>query len=265
MERKKTNEHLTSPKNQNLLNPSDLLKEENRGFSNLSEQIANFMIEKIISLTLTEVARNETNRQIPKKCFLYMSNMIKSFLKLEFLPHDRDDLYVNTEKERDIPLLLMRSESKSTNEIKIKEIKEINIKKLKKIVSENNNNNLNNEGKSQKSHNTPNSNSININTPNNNNNNMNINIQEIEEEKNNEKNLDSSDSEFHSNNSSAKSLTEESKIERKTEKSISADDSVKLDSFICKENVGNKGDIYMDNYIYGLNDWTIMDEPVIFI
>ena len=197
-----------------LYSPTDLEKSENQGFSISSEQIASAIFDKLISLTLTEVSRREINRNIPKKCFFYMRNMIKNFLKLEFLPHDRDDLYINNQD-----LLSIRPDSKSTNEIN----------KLKNIISQGSKNSI---------------------------------IAEIKENK--------SDTNSYSKqlNSSASPTDEEGSGSIIGKNCIQSDDLDKLDFLENEDRMlinKKQEEIYMDNYIYGFNDWTIMDEPVIFM
>jgi len=189
-----------SPQNNFIFIPTEIEKVENRGCSMNSEQISLFIIDKLISLTLTEVSRRETNKIIPKKCFSYITNMIQNFLKLEFLPHDRDDLHINNQE-----VFISRPYSRDTNEIN----------KIKNFI-----------GQGEK----------------------NILIDEIKTENNLDKELNSSLS------------PTDSSIGKDSSKTIPLNDS-KLDYFMNNENK-IKGEIFMDNYISGFNDWTIMDEPV---
>jgi hypothetical protein len=168
--------------------PTEAEKLENMGFYPISEYISLYIIDKLISLSLTEVARREANKNIPKKCFIYITNFIKNFLKIEFLPHDRDDLYIKNHEN----LLLMKNFIGQEDEIR-------------DIKTENTN-------------------------------------------ENEEKDLDSSGS------------PSDSIIDKESSKTIASNDS-KLDDFINNEEK-IKGEIYMDNYIRGLNDWSIMNEPV---
>jgi hypothetical protein len=171
----------------NEYSPTEEEKLENMGFFPISEYISLYIIDKLISLSLTEVLRKETNRNIPKKCFTFITNFIKNFLKIEYLPHDRDDLYIKIQED-----LLMKNFICQEDEIR-------------DIKTENTN-------------------------------------------ENKEKDLNSSGS------------PSDSIIDKESSKSITSNDS-KLDDFINNQEK-IKGEIYMDNYIRGINDWSIMSEPV---
>jgi hypothetical protein len=63
-----------------------------RGFCNNSEAIVGQIIEKIISFVISEANKNHINREIPKECWNFMTKIINSYLNLEFISKDRDDL-----------------------------------------------------------------------------------------------------------------------------------------------------------------------------
>ena len=69
--------------------------EINSKFSIESDIIANSIIEKIISLTISSALRNKIDNEIPLKCFSYIEEFLTNKLKMEFLPHDSDDAQNN--------------------------------------------------------------------------------------------------------------------------------------------------------------------------
>jgi len=199
---------------------TDQEKESNREFSVNSEEIASFILEKLISLAITEEQRRRTHDQILNKCFSYLTNMFKNYLKLEFLPHDIDDYL--TEKN---------SESLYSNEIQ-------QHNKLKNNWMPKSN--LNNKANGH-------------------------NLNRINEQNKDEDELNDSDS----------SQSTIKKQNSKQFQSVPSIDSVKLENsfntqiennnenlLLLSENPRN---IFFDNYIFGVNDWTITEEPVIFI
>ena len=64
-------------------------------FSQESDIVANSIIEKIISLTLSSALRNKIDNELPLKCFSYIEEFLTNKLKIEFLPHDSDDAQNN--------------------------------------------------------------------------------------------------------------------------------------------------------------------------
>src|SRR4051812_22313225 len=65
---------------------------ENRNFTNHSEAIAQFIIEKLISYSISEAYRREVEGKIPTHCWSFMHQILDNFVKLEFIAHDRDDI-----------------------------------------------------------------------------------------------------------------------------------------------------------------------------
>jgi len=193
--------------------------EENQNFSVNSEQIASFIIEKIISLAITEEQRKKTNNQIPNKCFSYLTEMIKSYLKLEFIAFDVDDY------------LIEKGESVFTNE-NIPNAYNTKSNWLPVSNIKNNNKNYNNNK---------------------------INKRSSQGRIKNEDINESSDS--HSTIC---------KDNSKQFQSIPSIDSVKLENSFNKHiendneiiNFDKPRNVFFDNYIFGMNDWTINQEPV---
>lgn len=199
-------------------------KESNRDFSVNSEQIASFIIEKLISLAITEEQRRKTNDQIPNKCFSYLTNMVKNYLKLEFLPYDRDDYFKENTSDSLYSHDIQQQEKTRSNWMPISNLKNKPIGDNNKIK-----NKLNEQ---------------------------NQNINEVEDD---DSSQDSSHSTIKKENS-------------KQFQSMPSIDSVKLDHSFHnqienqKDNyyIQKQRNIFFDNYVYGVNDWSINEEPVIF-
>jgi len=69
-----------------------LLKEINQENSNTySELIVNEIIEKIISLTISESYNNEIYKFIPNHCFNDIKSMMNSMIHTSYIMCDRDD------------------------------------------------------------------------------------------------------------------------------------------------------------------------------
>ena len=70
--------------------------EEIKGYAFLDEAecIANQIIEKIISLVITETTKNHINKLIPNYCFGKIKQILEIITYLDYLNHDKDDLKV---------------------------------------------------------------------------------------------------------------------------------------------------------------------------
>ena len=81
--------------------------EEIKGYAFLDEAecIANQIIEKIISLVITETTKNKINKLIPNYCFVEIKQILEIITYLDFLNHDKDDLKV----KKHIPLERIKS------------------------------------------------------------------------------------------------------------------------------------------------------------
>ncbi len=200
-------------------------KESNRQFSVNSEEVASFIIEKLISLAITEEQRRKTNDKIPNKCFSYLTNMIKNYLKLEFLPYDRDD-YLNEKAAESLYSHEIQQQNKTSN----------NWMPISNLKNKANTNKIN----------------------------KNIN------EKEKDKNIHEEDDNFSNENDSNSSHSIIKKENSKQFQSINSLDSVNLDNSFHKQQnnlnlfLGNNKNIFFDNYLFGINDWTINEEPVLF-
>ena len=81
--------------------------EEIKGYAFLNEAecIANYIIEKIISLAITETTKNKVNKLIPNYCFVEIKQILEIITYLDFLNHDKDDLKI----KKHIPLEKIKS------------------------------------------------------------------------------------------------------------------------------------------------------------
>ena len=86
--------NLKDPTMQNASHYINNQQNKIREFNVNSEAIASFFIEKFISLAITDAKRNEIETKIPSKCFGYVTKIINNFIKMEYLPYDRDDRYI---------------------------------------------------------------------------------------------------------------------------------------------------------------------------
>lgn len=83
-----------------ILNNNENPNIKHREFSINSETIASYMIDKLISLSITGAVKNEIENRIPEKCIDYISNIINNFIKVEFLPYDRDDKFLQFQSKK---------------------------------------------------------------------------------------------------------------------------------------------------------------------
>ena len=81
--------------------------EEIKGYAFLDEAecVVNQIIEKIISLVMTEITKNKVNKLIPNYCFVEIKQILEIITHLDFLNHDKDDLKV----KKHIPLERIKS------------------------------------------------------------------------------------------------------------------------------------------------------------
>ena len=73
---------------QSISIPLDSIKNQ---ISAESDIVAHSIIEKLISLTISESLRNRVEKNISNKCFSYIEEFLSNKLIIEFLPHDIDD------------------------------------------------------------------------------------------------------------------------------------------------------------------------------
>ena len=82
-----------------ITNPETNLN-KNKEFSIFSESIVSCIIDRLISLTISENLKNNIEKNIPSKCFNFMTDIINNYLKIEFLSYDRDDLFLTLEEKQ---------------------------------------------------------------------------------------------------------------------------------------------------------------------
>ena len=61
-------------------------------FYNESELISNYIIEKLISLTISELFKKEVDEEISNYCYNDILDILNDIKDLEFIRHDKDDL-----------------------------------------------------------------------------------------------------------------------------------------------------------------------------
>ena len=98
------------------------------GKKDYSEIIVNYIINKIISLTITRSVKMKIESQIPDKCFNYVKDIINNTLSTFFIFYDKDEERNKKEKE------IFNSD--------IEEIKNENINNINEIETSNDENNL---------------------------------------------------------------------------------------------------------------------------
>jgi len=81
-----------------------------RDYSNYSEAIATYMVDKIISFAVSETFVRRVDNEIPNYCWEFTNKMITNYIRLEFIPVDRDDY--NLSKEIKIDRIIPNLESK---------------------------------------------------------------------------------------------------------------------------------------------------------
>lgn len=282
---------LNNKKNQKITTFTEQEKDANRAFSVNSEEIVSFIVEKLISFTITEAQRHETNDQIPKKCFGYFIDVIHYYLKLEFLPYDKDDYFPveSSQASKNVSNnniinnnAFSQARDRLESNVNINNIGSRNSKYNNNNYNKKDNNNSNNIKNANYLYNSSSNSNTNINAGNGSgsvNNNFYNNIKF-----NNQKNLNNPSSESNklffgkSKNSQSQDAdldsSEDSLIEKddsKQNKSMSSIDMQKLDQSFNKLNVNSNDNInafnfqrniFFDNHLFGVNDWTIMNEPV---
>ena len=82
----------TSPPIKKKMSVDKDVIDSNRNFTNHSETIVQFIIEKLIFFTITEAYRREVESKILTHCWEFLKNMVDNFVKLKFISFDRDDI-----------------------------------------------------------------------------------------------------------------------------------------------------------------------------
>ena len=68
------------------------MREIGYDFTNHSEIIAKYIIEKLISYTITSYDRNVIDEKIPNHCFEFFHRIFNDALQAEYIAYDRDDI-----------------------------------------------------------------------------------------------------------------------------------------------------------------------------
>ena len=63
-------------------------------FLNESECISNILIEKIISMVMTEITKNKIDKLIPNYCFDEIKETLQIVTQLDFITHEKDDIKI---------------------------------------------------------------------------------------------------------------------------------------------------------------------------
>jgi hypothetical protein len=87
----------------NIINED--IDEENKDYgSSSSEIIARYMVEKIISYTITDSNKKEIDKHIGNHCFFFLSKMLSQMIQMESITFDREDykLDLNSIKENEL-------------------------------------------------------------------------------------------------------------------------------------------------------------------
>ncbi len=62
-------------------------------YENYAECVVHSIVEKLISLSITDSYNNYINAKIPEECWDFSKKIINNYLSLEYLTVDRDDIY----------------------------------------------------------------------------------------------------------------------------------------------------------------------------
>ena len=72
--------------------PETIPKNISNRFLNEANIIVNDIIQKIISLSITTDFNKKIENNIPSSCFDFIRNTIDSYLSLNFITHDKEEL-----------------------------------------------------------------------------------------------------------------------------------------------------------------------------
>ena len=226
------NEELLQFNQRKLKTVSDEEKIKSMKCSSVSEAVAKFIIEKLISLTISTSYNNEIDNKLSDFCFKKLKQTLDTYTELNFLAYDRDDVPNIIEKEI--------IHSKTQNNSKIKITSNLN----ENFIDDNNNNN--NDNKNNCSEILSNRKLLNESESKNN---------EIEKEK--EKKEDESFLNYFQKQESIKNFG--SNLEN-----IEKIENIN-DNFIESNNILNpkkKIKFFYDAAFIGENDWNIVPQPI---
>ena len=84
-------------------------------FSTESEIISRYIIEKLISFSITESLRNTVNKLLPNFCFKRIYETLDIINHIDFISYDKDDFLFKSKKH----LKKMKTSTNLNNQIKI--------------------------------------------------------------------------------------------------------------------------------------------------
>ena len=90
--------------------PADLNK---RFFQVNSEPVARFMVEKLISLAITNSHHYKIIREIPNYCFDKLKETIQNYTEIQYIAYDRDDLECSNENSYLYPRSVVDKDEKN--------------------------------------------------------------------------------------------------------------------------------------------------------
>ena len=125
------NEELIQFNQRKLKTVSNEEKIKSMKCSTVSEAVAKFIIEKLISLTISTSYNNEIDNKLSDFCFKKLKQTLDTYTELNFLAYDRDDVPNFIEKE------IIYSKSQNNSHLKI------NNNLNENFINDNNNNNNN--------------------------------------------------------------------------------------------------------------------------
>lgn len=186
------------------------------------------IIDKLISYSITDAQNNRVEQQIPFKCWDFTKKIFDNFIKLEFMPIDRDDIYMSNEL-----INLVSKESKA-----IEPLVNTTPKDLQGLSS--------------------NKFGIEFNKPT-----INIKYSDMNLKVSNKENIQSLDSINENGTDTQMSIIGDENL---PEKILKQNNLNKIQSYIGKDsnnwNIIFPNQIFYDNKLYGTNIWSFIEQPV---
>ena len=62
-------------------------------FSNHSEEIARYMIEKVISYAISRIFIKKVEEELPHECFDFTKKVLSTYIKTQFITYDKDEYH----------------------------------------------------------------------------------------------------------------------------------------------------------------------------
>ena len=123
-----------------------IIKHERVGnYNYYSEEIANIIIEKIISYVITVQYRRTIDNKVNNACFDFLKKEISSFVKLNYLNYDIDDIYSNKKLLLNKKELKTEFENEYIKKTRNKKLKELNLNTLNYTNNKSSNKNIKDE------------------------------------------------------------------------------------------------------------------------